>query len=140
MSRMNLIIGAALFGLILAITATPHAQQAKEDPQSILDRIYSEPQALRGEQRFKASCSSCHTIQEFAENAFADRWSGQTMAEAFEFVRSNMPENDPGGLKPAEYADVLAYILRANGYPIGTQDMPADKDALKKYEIVSNPK
>ena len=102
-----------------------------EDPKSILDRIYSVAQAERGEARFKVSCSSCHAPGDFAGGSFAERWSGQTMGDVFDFVSSAMPENDPGSLKPEEYASVLAFILRMNAYPVGSEDMPADPDALK---------
>ncbi len=134
-----LLIGASLLFLGASATAGGAASQP-QDPKSILDRIYSVAQAERGEARFKVSCSSCHTIGEFAGGAFAERWSGQTMGEVFEYVSTTMPQNDPGGLKPEEYASVLAYILRMNAYPVGSDDMPADKDALAKFQIVSNPK
>jgi mono/diheme cytochrome c family protein len=125
---------AALSSLLVA------GASAADDPQTILDRVYSVAQAERGEQRFKQSCSACHTPRDFAEGALADRWSGQTLGDVYDFVSNVMPENDPGGLKPQEYADVLAFILRANAYPAGADDMPAGKDALKKYAIVPNPK
>jgi mono/diheme cytochrome c family protein len=126
---------------LLASSLTVALQaQAKPDPKSILDRIYSVAQAQRGEARFKQSCASCHTTQSFADGAFADRWSGQSMAEVFEWVSANMPDNDPGGLKKEDYADVLAYILGMNAYPVGAADMPADRETLKQYEIVPNPK
>ena len=64
----------------------------------------------------------------------------ENVAEVFEWVSANMPDNDPGGLKKEDYADVLAYILAVNAYPVGAADMPADRDTLKQYEIVSNPK
>ena len=134
-----LLFAASLLFLGVSITAGG-ARTQPEDPKSILDRIYSVAQAERGDARFKVSCSSCHTAGDFAGGAFAERWSGQTMGEVFDFVSNTMPENDPGGLKPEEYASVLAYILRMNAYPVGSDDMPADKDALKKFEIVSNPK
>lgn len=110
------------------------------DPKSILDRIYSEPQAERGEQQFKQSCSSCHTPGMFVGGAFAERWNSQSMGNVFEWLSANMPENDPGGLKPQQYADILAFVLSINGYPIGTDDMPADKTILQQYAIVENPK
>ena len=134
-----LVAASLLLGVGLSATGGGGSTQAG-DPRSILDRIYSVAQADRGEQRFKVSCSSCHTPGDFAGGALADRWSGQTMGDVFDFVSNTMPENDPGGLKPEEYASVLAYILRINGYPVGAQDMPASKDALKPFEVVSNPK
>ena len=51
-----------------------------------------------------------------------------------------MPENDPGGLKKEEYADVLAYILRINAYPAGYDELPTDPEALKKLGIAPNGK
>ena len=134
------ILVAASLLLGVGMSAAGPATAGADDPKSILDRIYSVAQADRGEQRFKTSCSSCHTPGEFVGGAFADRWSGQTMGDVFDFVSNTMPENDPGGLKPDEYASVLAYILRINGYPVGAEDMPASKDALKPFEVVSNPK
>jgi mono/diheme cytochrome c family protein len=121
-----------------AALGTVRAQQS--DPKSIVDRVYSVVQAERGEQRFKASCSSCHTPSSFGGGSFAERWSGQTMAEVFDFVSNAMPENDPGGLKQEQYVDVLAYILSVNGYPVGNDELPADRVELKKLEIVPNGK
>ena len=111
-----------------------------QDPKSILDRIYSEAQAERGEQQFRVSCSSCHTPRMFTGGAFAERWNSQTMGSVFEWLSVNMPENDPGGLKPQQYADILAFVLGINGYPVGAEDMPADVAVLRQYAIVENPK
>jgi mono/diheme cytochrome c family protein len=127
------------FALVWAGTVAASGMQ-QDDPRSIVDRIYSVAQAQRGEARFKVSCSSCHTAASFAGGTFAERWNGQTMGEVFDFVSQAMPENDPGGLKAEEYADVLAFILALDAYPVGNDDMPASKDELKKYAIVPNPK
>jgi hypothetical protein len=39
-------------------------------------------------------------------------------------------EDDPGGMKPEEYAAVIAYLLRLNGFPTGQADLPTSKEAL----------
>ena len=124
----------------LCATGISAAARATEDPRTIVDRVYSVAQAERGEVRFKTSCGSCHTPSSFGGGLFAERWDGQTMAEVFEFVSTAMPENDPGGLKKEEYADVLAYILRINAYPAGYDELPTDPDALKKLAIAPNGK
>jgi len=143
MTTSNRVVSRFLLAAVLLVAAAVSmaaSVQPNADPKSILDRIYSVAQAERGESRFKTSCSSCHTPLSFAGGSFADRWSGQTMAEVFDFVSNAMPENDPGGLKKTDYADVLAFILRANAYPAGNEDLPIDHDTLKQYEIVPNPK
>ena len=107
---------------------------------TILDRVFSVPQADRGEQRFKTSCSSCHRADEFVEPAFSTRWEGRTLGDLFAYISDAMPADDPGGLKPDEYANVIAFFLGQNGYPVGTDDLPADPAVLKQIGIVSNPK
>jgi mono/diheme cytochrome c family protein len=137
---MALVLLASLLFAGAASLSAGASPQPNQDPKSILDRIYSEPQAQRGEQQFKTSCSSCHTPRMFTGGAFAERWNGQSMGNVFEWVSVNMPENDPGGLKPQQYADILAFVLGMNGYPVGSDDMPADVATLKQYAIVENPK
>ena len=125
-----------LLTLLMLAGATP----AAEDPTTILDRVYSIAQAERGESRFKQSCAACHTLADFAEPALSSRWEGQTVGDMFAFISSSMPEGNAGSLKPEEYASVIAYFLHIGGFPVGRDDMPADKDVLKKIGIVSNPK
>ena len=48
----------------------------------------------------------------------------------FEVISDSMPEDDPGGMKLEEYADVIAYLLRLNGFPTGQTELPTSKEAL----------
>jgi mono/diheme cytochrome c family protein len=136
------LIGAALLSAaavsLLAVSAA--AGQPPQDPKTILDRVFSEAQAQRGEARFKTSCSSCHQAGEFVEPVFSARWEGQSVGDLYDYISNEMPENDPGGLKPEEYASVIAFFLGQNGYPVGRDDLPADVAVLKQIGIVPNPK
>ena len=127
---------STLVVMLAMASATPSA----EDPRTILDRVYSVAQAERGEARFKQSCSSCHQQIEFAEPNFSSRWEGQTLGDVYGFISSQMPEGAPRSLKPDEYASIIAYFLHMGGFPVGSDDMPADRDVLAKIGIVSNPK
>ena len=40
-----------------------------------------------------------------------------------------MPPDSPGRYSPAVYADLMAYILKRNGFKPGA-DLPSDLDAL----------
>jgi len=140
LNRVFLIAVALSSSFVCVVSMSAASTAAGEDPRTVVDRVYSVAQAERGEQRFKVSCSSCHTPSSFGGGTFAERWDGQTMADVFDYVSSAMPENDPGGLKKEEYADVLAYILRINAYPAGNDELPVDTDALKKLAIAPNGK
>ena len=60
--------------------------------------------------------------------------------DVYGFISTSMPEGNAGSLKPDEYAAVIAYFLRMGGFPVGADDMPADKAVLATIGIVSNPK
>lgn len=129
-----------MFAVLLSTsTAILGAGQAASE-KTIADGVYSAAQADRGEQRFKTSCSSCHTPGSFGGGAFADRWNGQTMGEVFDFVSNAMPENDPGGLAAEDYANVLAFILKVNGYKAGDNDLPSKTAELKAFKIAPVPR
>ena len=120
---------------MLAVVISAAAVVSAQDKKTVADKVYSTAQADRGEARFKTSCSSCHTASSFSGGAFAERWSGQTLGQVFDFVSNVMPENDPGSLKAEEYVSVMAFILRTNGYPAGETDLPTDAAALKNIAV-----
>ena len=42
-----------------------------------------------------------------------------------------MPNNAPGSLGKAQYADVLTYILKVNNYPAGGTELVPNATAMK---------
>ena len=46
-----------------------------------------------------------------------------------------MPQDGPGSLSPAQYADVLAFMLNKNKFPRGRIELPADLDGLRTIRI-----
>jgi mono/diheme cytochrome c family protein len=105
---------------------------AQEAARSVRDGVYSPAQAQRGERLFESICTSCHELEEFAgSGGYLELAEGQSLWETFGYVAAEMPEDDPGSLQPAEYAAVLAYLLRAYGLPSGTAELPADRGPLE---------
>jgi alcohol dehydrogenase (cytochrome c) len=50
-----------------------------------------------------------------------------------------MPDDNPGGLSAQQYKDIVAYILRTNGIPTGTDTLPGDPEALRLLKIDAKP-
>ena len=50
-----------------------------------------------------------------------------------------MPQDSPGRLKPGEYADIVAYLLKLNGYPAGEAELPPDAAKLQALRIPPTP-
>ena len=111
-SILSLATSTAVFGLALLLSA-------QEDPTSVQDGVYSKEQAQRGEKLFTEICMVCHQPNEFSQSGYMDGWSGQTVNDLVEFIRSTMPEDNPGRLKRTEYIDIVAFLFKQNGLPTG---------------------
>lgn len=97
--------------------------------------MYAEAQATRGKDIFGLICSSCHNIASQSGATFSKRWNGIPLSDLYQVFVDAMPKDDPGALTEKERVDVVAYLLKINGLPAGTSDLPADPEALKKIVI-----
>ena len=126
-------------GASATASAQPQPVAGSSAGSSVLDGVFTRSQASHGERTFRQVCAACHAINEFTGGRFRVRWAGRTAGEMFDFVSTTMPEGNPGSLDPEQYADVLAYILRENGYPSGDDELPADGSALQDVRIEEAP-
>jgi mono/diheme cytochrome c family protein len=118
-------------------TSAPLATQTAA--RTVWDRVYSEPQATRGKTVYDAQCATCHSSdlrgQGFApgliEDVFASRWQDGTLGDLFTIVKVTMPQDKPASLTDEDNAAIVAYLLRANRYPAGEQELRPDPAALK---------
>lgn len=96
---------------------------------------YTAAQAKAGKAVYSDHCASCHgaNLQGVAAPAIAGKdflttahKNGYSVTILNTIVTQNMPFNDPGALKPKQYADVMAYLLAANCFPAGSKPFPTD--------------
>ena len=114
-------------GVVLALgLSVTSAQETK----SVKAGVYTAEQSDRGISLFKQKCASCHAPNRFTDDLFYTSFAGKPLWEMFDVISDTMPEDDPGGMKPEEYADVIAYLLKLNGFPTGQTDLPTSKEAL----------
>jgi mono/diheme cytochrome c family protein len=106
---------------------------------------YSEAQAGRGEALYQQYCSACHGARlqgnpaaPLTGEAFRARWEDgkHTLDDLFYIIRSLMPNNAPGSLTKAQYADVVAYILKVNGYPAAGAELVPDAAAMRAVTLL----
>jgi mono/diheme cytochrome c family protein len=122
---------------ILCMAVAP--ARAQETTSSVLDGIYSEPQAMRGVEAFAQSCAVCHGASlgglgeapALVGAQFISDFNGLTVGDLFDRIRTTMPLNNPGGLSRDQYADILAFVLKSNGFPAG------DKELYRRSEFLS---
>jgi len=112
------------------------------------DGIYSEAQAKRGDALYAKSCASCHGASlegdgqapALADAEFGQEWNNQPLSDLFERIRTTMPGDAPGTLKPEEVADLLAYMFSRAKFPAGPSDLPRDIAALKASTYKAAPR
>jgi mono/diheme cytochrome c family protein len=125
-----------------ASVAVPSAQQAAGE-KKVWDGVFTSAQAARGKVPFEGSCARCHNVElagsqrgpALKGNAFWSKYENESLSSLFLYVRDNMPQDGPSLLADNVKADILAYIMSANGMPAGNDELKADVRALEGVKI-----
>ncbi len=104
-------------------------------PTSSLDGVFTEVQAERGREAFRAGCADCHSTRDFRGETFWLSWEGSTVGRFVTSVVETMPDDAPGSLPMQVYLDVTAYVLSLNGMPAGSLEITDDVERLNGVRI-----
>jgi mono/diheme cytochrome c family protein len=130
--RTFLLAGVAACSLTVLLSA----QAAK--PRTVWDGAYTDAQAERARATFDGTCSNCHTLAPGGGNTRGGAVSGDKFWTAFTqksvgdlltFVKTNMPNGNGGSLAASTYNDLVALILKSNGFPTGTAEVTPESVA-----------
>lgn len=96
---------------------------------TVWDGVFTAEQAARGRALFAAGCVECHGADLSAPNSpplkgevFLNHWLEGDLDALFTRIKS-MPNR--ANLDDNAHADILAFLLDANGFPAGTQELKA---------------
>jgi alcohol dehydrogenase (cytochrome c) len=108
--------------------------------------IYTNAQAQRGQNLYEKRCASCHGFQlaggsaaPLAGSQFMAKW-GQgkhNVDELYYITRTQMPYGAAATMTSQQYIDIVAYMLKVNGYQAGERPLPTDSATLQKILIQS---
>lgn len=128
----------ALVSLACALSwrVAPLAAQTAEGP-------FTEAQSAAGQAVYQQSCAACHLATlggageapPLAGVKFAQSWSDRTTADLFALVKNGMPLGKPGSLSDEAYAQVVSFILQANGAKPGAALLKPDTKVAMKAII-----
>ncbi len=121
-----LLLASAMAGLVNAQTGTPG--------RTVWDGVYTEAQAARGMMAFGQSCSGCHALAPQGKaplvgDAFWKSFAQKSVGDLLEFVSTYMPNGNPGSLTEPTYRDIVALMLKSNGFPAGTTELGGNTTA-----------
>src|SRR5215216_2680180 len=116
---------------ILLITLALASWGVAAESRSVWDGVSTKAQLTRGHKVYREECLRCHSENllggedspALVGDEFVEKWEGKTVGDLFERTRKTMPTDGPGNLSRQQYADVIAYILSANKFPVGQKDL-----------------
>lgn len=134
-----------LIGVLAAGLPVARHVLAAQSSKSVVDGVYTDAQAARGQALYTKSCTVCHgdppvgtaMAPGLAGDDFLATYNGMTAGDLYTKISKTMPGDDPGSLKPEDTVDLIAYLFKANKWPAGSVDLPGDLSALKQIRIQS---
>jgi hypothetical protein len=80
---------------------------------------------------FGQSCAGCHVLvpegkAPLVGEQFWKSFQQKSVGDLLEFVSKYMPNGTPGSLSAAAYQDIVAVMLKSNGFPAGSSQLGAN--------------
>ena len=94
--------------------------------------MYNATQAARGEASYAAHCANCHrddlTGYEglLRGQRFMEKYREASLHLLFDKTKTTMPRNAAGTLSDQTYVDIVGYVLKANEFPTGADELRVD--------------
>ncbi len=132
----------AVLSLFVIAWLTGAADGALGQPHSVLDGVFTEEQAVRGQTLYYQHCLQCHgetmagvdKAPALAGPQFGSTWNNAALAALVARIQT-MPPDKPASLAHEESVDLLTYILWYNGLPLGTIPLGTEQDVLSALKF-----
>ncbi len=109
------------------------AVRAQPPEKTVADGVFTEAQAVRGYAAYDAACSQCHRADLAGGNGpalrderFTRNFAEQDLKILYTKIATTMPRAAAGSLGDNVYLDIVAHVLKENGFPAGTQELTLD--------------
>ena len=119
-----------LSAVIVMVSCSLYAQETEK---TVADGVYTEAQAVRGSASYDAACTQCHRADltgadgpALRAERFARNFAGKDLKTLYTKIATTMPRGAPGSLGDDIYLDIVAHVLRENGFPPGSTELTAD--------------
>ena len=115
--------------------------------RTVWDGVYTAEQARRGAEAYERACAECHGADlgggdmapGLAGVEFVYNWHGFSARDLFERLRVSMPPDQPNRVSRQEKADILAFMLEANGMPAGDTELASRTGPLGAIQFLAVP-
>jgi cytochrome c len=133
----------AVLWVLVTMSAVRAAAQAQPPTTKVSGAIYTDAQAVRGQQIFKTHCLGCHRENFHSGEGdlsltgphFLEQWGLVSLGAMASLIRTTMPSDAPNTLTLPQATDIVAYVLWLNYYPVGSKELPADQETLNRWTL-----
>ena len=140
MFRSSVLLMATL--AVGAVASEASGQSPSAD--SVWDGVYTDAEAQRGRTLFEGTCIKCHgqdtggfAAKELYGDRFFEKWRENTLEPLYETMKT-MPPAGPW-FDDNSYRSILGYILWANGFPAGDNELDPATFATIRIEGEGGP-
>jgi alcohol dehydrogenase (cytochrome c) len=124
---------AACVAAIFALAFLGDKFAAAQPQQPTRTAPFTAEQANAGRAVYNSTCSTCHLpdmkgtfeAPPLSGVNFMNTWRNRPTSDLFTRIRTSMPISNPGSLSDEDAANLVAYILQANGAKPGAQALTA---------------
>lgn len=107
--------------------------------RTVWDSVYTTAQAGRGETAYAKTCARCHGASlgggdespALTGGNFLGNWNGLPLSDLQTRIKTTMPSDSVGVYDMKLVTDVMAFLLKSNGFPAGSVELSAATDSLK---------
>jgi alcohol dehydrogenase (cytochrome c) len=98
--------------------------------------VFAAEQAGKGQQEYLQNCAGCHgntlaggnDSPALSGTSFISSWGGRSTKALYQFISTTMPVGNAGNLSAGTYADIIAFLLEANGAKAGSKSLTRDTE------------
>jgi hypothetical protein len=126
------------------LAAPPQGSSSPSKRRTVWSGVYTAAQAKRGATAYVAECSRCHgdDLERYSGlrgARFVDNWREDDLGSLWVRIAKTMPVGAPGTLSESMYLDILAFILEANEFPAGDQELTLKSVMDVRFEGKTGP-
>jgi mono/diheme cytochrome c family protein len=134
----------AATAIVWAVAAAAGARAQQETPR-IWQGVFTTGQADRGKAAYDQHCIRCHGVDlggtgrdapQLKGERFQATFGTETVDRLYTKIRDTMPQFLVNGLEDKVKIDIVAYILRTNGFPAGGRELTTASEELSAIQIV----
>ena len=66
---------------------------------------------------------------------FMSAWNGTNVGDLYDRIRISMPPSNPASVPAQAKADIIAYVLKHNKFPVGQAELTPEASKTIKFEL-----